>query len=92
MPNLLPNEEECQKFEIRANSCWGKDESCKFLIWAQFFLDNSKEKIRHKEEWKLFVLGSKLSYRPAKATHTRRTLFESIVIVIVIVTVIATMD
>ncbi len=47
VPNLLPNVDECENFEIRANSCWGKDESCTFFIWAQFFLDNSKIKIRH---------------------------------------------
>ncbi len=46
---------------------------------------------RFKQEWKLFVLGtqtfwtcSKLSYQPAEAIRTRRTLFELIVIVIVI--------
>ncbi len=44
-----------------------------------------------KQEWKLFALGtqtfwtcSKLSYWPAEAIRTRRTLFELIVIVIVI--------
>ncbi len=47
VPNLLPNEEECKKFESRAYSCWGEHESCKFFIWARFFLDNSKIKIRH---------------------------------------------
>ncbi len=36
-----------RNFQIHANSCWGKDESCKFFIWAWFFLDNSKIKMRH---------------------------------------------
>ncbi len=33
------------KFHV--NSCWGRDELCKFLIWGWFFLENSKTKIRH---------------------------------------------
>ncbi len=47
VPNLLPNVDECNNFEIRANSCWGRDESCKFFDWVLFFLDNSKIKIWH---------------------------------------------
>ncbi len=27
VPTVLPNVDECKKFEIRANSSWGKDES-----------------------------------------------------------------
>ncbi len=47
VPNLLPNVDECENFEIHANSCWGRDESCTFFIWVRFFLDNSKIKIWH---------------------------------------------
>ncbi len=47
VPNLLPNEDECKKFESSTYFYWGEHESCKFFIWAWFFLDNSKIKIRH---------------------------------------------
>ncbi len=47
VPNLYLNVHECKKFEIRAHSCWGEHESCKFFIWARLFLDNSKITVRH---------------------------------------------
>ncbi len=47
VPNLYSNVHECKKFEIRAHSCWGEHESCKFFIWARFFLDNSKITVIH---------------------------------------------
>ncbi len=30
--NLLPNVDECENFEIRTNTCWGRDELCTFFI------------------------------------------------------------
>ncbi len=47
VPNLYSNVHECKKFEVRAHSCWGEHESCKFFIWARFFRDNSKITVRH---------------------------------------------
>ncbi len=47
LPNLSPNMHKCKKFEMRAHSCWEEHESCKFFIWARFFLDNSKIIVRH---------------------------------------------
>ncbi len=47
VPNLLPNMDERKNVEIRANSCWGRDEHHKFFIWTRFFLDNNKIKIWH---------------------------------------------
>ncbi len=47
VPNLYSNVHESKKFEIRAHSSWGEHKSCKFFIWAWFFLDNSKITVRH---------------------------------------------
>ncbi len=35
VPNLLPNEDECKKFEIRANSCWGKTKYDYICEWPR---------------------------------------------------------